>query len=257
MNKMKAAFIPVVLVGLGVGATARADVYGPGPGGAIPDNPSATCIDPPPTALVSTIDITDAGTVVSLNTVTLDISAHTWVGDLVVTVTAPNGDTAHVIARAGATGGPPGDASDIAGVFVFQNAPTSPTFSGAAVATAGPVPPGTYGRETTIVGPPDADPDDFTVFNGDPVTGTWTLTVEDWCNADIGSLGSWSLDITVSGGEPCPEDIDNSGAVDVDDLVAVILGWGPCGKSCPADIDDSGAVDVDDLVAVILAWGPC
>jgi hypothetical protein len=59
---------------------------------------------------------------------------------------------------------------------------------------------------------------------------------------------------------PCPADVDDSGAVDVDDLVAVILGWGDCPKppaSCDADIDDSGAVDVDDLVAVILGWGDC
>jgi hypothetical protein len=59
---------------------------------------------------------------------------------------------------------------------------------------------------------------------------------------------------------PCLADVDDTGAVDVDDLVAVILAWGPCPKppaECPADIDDSGAVDVDDLVAVILGWGPC
>jgi hypothetical protein len=60
---------------------------------------------------------------------------------------------------------------------------------------------------------------------------------------------------------PCPADTNNSGAVDVDDLVAVILGWGPC-ATCPAagcasDIDNDCDTDVDDLVAVILAWGDC
>jgi hypothetical protein len=57
--------------------------------------------------------------------------------------------------------------------------------------------------------------------------------------------------------EPCPA--DDSGTVDVDDLIAVILGWGACGncQSCQADVDDSCAVDVDDLIAVILAWGAC
>jgi hypothetical protein len=57
----------------------------------------------------------------------------------------------------------------------------------------------------------------------------------------------------------CPADIDNSGAVDVDDLIAVILGWGcvnPPGP-CPADVNASGMVDVDDLIVIILAWGPC
>jgi hypothetical protein len=58
---------------------------------------------------------------------------------------------------------------------------------------------------------------------------------------------------------PCPADTNNSGSVDVDDLIAVILGWGPCGKpqNCAGDVNNSGAVDVDDLIAVILGWGPC
>ncbi|MHC5004826.1 MAG: hypothetical protein ACYTJ0_17080 [Planctomycetota bacterium] len=48
--------------------------------------------------------------------------------------------------------------------------------------------------------------------------------------------------------------------MDVDDLVSVITGWGPCGDPtlpCRADTDASGEVDVDDLVTVILQWGPC
>jgi hypothetical protein len=61
-------------------------------------------------------------------------------------------------------------------------------------------------------------------------------------------------------GSLCPADVNNSGFVDADDLVAVVLTWGMCPtppSACPADVDDSGAVDADDLVAVILAWGPC
>jgi hypothetical protein len=63
----------------------------------------------------------------------------------------------------------------------------------------------------------------------------------------------------------CPPNIVNTGSsnntVDVDDLVAVILQWGPCPAVCPANIVLTGAsahaVDVDDLVAVIVGWGPC
>ncbi len=52
-------------------------------------------------------------------------------------------------------------------------------------------------------------------------------------------------------------DINNSGSVNTDDLVAVILNWGRCPlcQSCPADVNRSGTVDVDDLIAVILNWG--
>jgi predicted outer membrane repeat protein len=62
----------------------------------------------------------------------------------------------------------------------------------------------------------------------------------------------------------CPANIATAGGsantVDVDDLVTVILAWGPCPAppaTCPADVNNSGSVDVDDLVAVILAWGLC
>jgi hypothetical protein len=60
----------------------------------------------------------------------------------------------------------------------------------------------------------------------------------------------------------CSGEIDGNGAVDVDDLIAVILSWGGCPSGCLADIapveaPPNGQVDVDDLIAVILAWGPC
>jgi len=54
----------------------------------------------------------------------------------------------------------------------------------------------------------------------------------------------------------CAADIDNSGVVNVDDLLAVINGWGVAGKS-PADVTGDRLVNVDDLLAVINAWGPC
>jgi predicted outer membrane repeat protein len=48
------------------------------------------------------------------------------------------------------------------------------------------------------------------------------------------------------------------GNVDVDDMIAVILGWGPCPPApidCRPDIDGDGEVGVSDLIAVILGWG--
>jgi hypothetical protein len=64
---------------------------------------------------------------------------------------------------------------------------------------------------------------------------------------------------------PCPANIVTTGAsatrVDVDDLLAVISGWGPCPPPCPpfcaADVNDNCVVNVDDLLAVIASWGPC
>jgi ligand-binding sensor domain-containing protein len=56
--------------------------------------------------------------------------------------------------------------------------------------------------------------------------------------------------------EPVPGDVNGDGAVDVDDLVALIVAWGPCPSpsDCPADVNGDGAVDVDDLVQLILNW---
>jgi hypothetical protein len=63
----------------------------------------------------------------------------------------------------------------------------------------------------------------------------------------------------------CEGDTNNSGAIDVDDLVAVILAWGGCPgcppSHCPQDVapfpGGNCAIDVDDLLSVILHWGPC
>jgi hypothetical protein len=77
-------------------------------------------------------------------------------------------------------------------------------------------------------------------FDGD--AGVYNLSISMWgCRADIA---------------PTPQG-DN--VVDVDDLVAVILEWGPC-SGCRADFEPPGGdgqVNVDDLVAVILNWGVC
>jgi hypothetical protein len=60
----------------------------------------------------------------------------------------------------------------------------------------------------------------------------------------------------------CWSDIDGDQAIEVDDLVAVILGWGQVGPPRPeADVaplpNGDCTVNVDDLVEVVLTWGEC
>jgi len=171
---------------------ASADVYGPGAGGAIPD---AT-----PAGLSTTINAVNVAnpTIVSVNSVTVSFStAHTWVGDLVITLTAPNGDNVDVIHRTGAAAGGAGDSSNAAGPYTFDAAGADFTAAAAALPTGSNVPAGTYARFTNaIVGTPASDPDNYSVFNGDNLNGNWTLNVSDWAGADLGTLGSWSMDIT-------------------------------------------------------------
>jgi hypothetical protein len=55
-----------------------------------------------------------------------------------------------------------------------------------------------------------------------------------------------------------PGDSNGDGEVNSDDLINIVLSWGPCPPppaNCPGDVDHSGAVDADDLVMVVLNWG--
>ncbi len=101
--------------------------------------------------------------------------------------------------------------------------------------------------------------------------GTSWQPMNQGLNATVRALTTFASDVVAGGndsqlhaiwarwGPLCPQgDVNGDGVVNVDDLIAVILAWGPCPQPptpCPADVDGSGAVDVDDLIAVILNWG--
>jgi hypothetical protein len=77
-----------------------------------------------------------------------------------------------------------------------------------------------------------------------------------WANSDFG---------TIRYQQPvCFADVVPDAIVNIDDLVAVITGWGLCpggqagctGDVSPLGIGD-GIVNIDDLVAVITTWGQC
>ncbi|MFM7807173.1 MAG: hypothetical protein ACKPEA_04485 [Planctomycetota bacterium] len=54
----------------------------------------------------------------------------------------------------------------------------------------------------------------------------------------------------------CVGDVDLNGRVDVDDIVAVIIGWGDDGSS-PADLNADGIVNGGDLALVLGGYGEC
>ncbi|MCH2136653.1 MAG: plastocyanin/azurin family copper-binding protein [Phycisphaerales bacterium] len=61
--------------------------------------------------------------------------------------------------------------------------------------------------------------------------------------------------ITVEGsGTDCPGDADESGDVNVDDVLAVITVWGQS-CDCSEDVTDDGQVNIDDLLLVLSAYG--
>ena len=82
------------------------------------------------------------------------------------------------------------------------------------------------------------------------------FSVTDLPNDNVVEAGIDELRVTAIDCGGCIPDVNASGIVDVDDLLAIINAWGAC-TGCAADLNDSGAVDVDDLLMVINGWGPC
>ena len=57
---------------------------------------------------------------------------------------------------------------------------------------------------------------------------------------------------------PCPGDVDNSGAVNGVDLSAILNSWGTSGGKYPgADVNHDSVVNGSDLAIVLNGWGPC
>ncbi|MHC5024354.1 MAG: hypothetical protein ACYTGG_10670 [Planctomycetota bacterium] len=53
-------------------------------------------------------------------------------------------------------------------------------------------------------------------------------------------------------------DLDLDGAVNINDLLALLASWGPCPAppaACPADLDGDGVVGITDLLALLANWG--
>ncbi len=57
--------------------------------------------------------------------------------------------------------------------------------------------------------------------------------------------------------DPCPEDIDGNGTVDITEILEVLVGWGPCEDFCAIDFDCNGAVGFEEILSLLSAWGTC
>jgi hypothetical protein len=56
---------------------------------------------------------------------------------------------------------------------------------------------------------------------------------------------------------PCPADLDGNATVNVSDVLALMMQWGPCPPPCSADLDGSGAVGISDFLGLLGDWGSC
>ncbi len=69
------------------------------------------------------------------------------------------------------------------------------------------------------------------------------------------AIDAFSITSRVCTAGQVPGDVTGEGAVDLDDVLAVLTSWGPC-FACPADLDGSGVVDLGDLLLVLASFGP-
>jgi len=58
---------------------------------------------------------------------------------------------------------------------------------------------------------------------------------------------------------PAPGDLNEDGAVDIVDFLALLGSWGPCPAPCPphcfGDVDTDCIVGINDLLALLANWG--
>ena len=179
MSKILAASAGLALAA--VASAANPVVIGGGAGGAIPDNGLAGG-----NLFSSTIN-TNVGSPFTVVGVQFDGLAHTWVGDLSMTLTGPGaGNSFNFFFRPGQTTptsvGQNGD-------FLAGN---SYSFSDAGMAwnTGTTIPSGDYAPIRSPFAPAQAI-SSFGGLNGSD--GAWTLTIGDGAGLDTGSLNGWSL----------------------------------------------------------------
>ena len=75
---------------------------------------------------------------------------------------------------------------------------------------------------------------------------------------DLYRLGTpMAIEVQTLGPGACIGDLDESGDVGFNDLLAVLTSWGPCVPPCAEDLDGDESVGFGDLLVVLTAWGPC
>jgi subtilisin-like proprotein convertase family protein len=130
----------------------------------IPDGSSA--------GIRSTVGVKTPGRIKDLN-VTIGNITHTWVGDLVIELTSPQGTTVRLVNH---PGGPDNSGNNFVNTTFDDEAGTN--------ISAGSAP------YTGSFRPQD---DQLSRFDGEQRQGTWTLRIRDLFTGDTGTLSSWQM----------------------------------------------------------------
>lgn len=181
-----------------VALPAAAQIF-PGTGvGPIPDAPSGTC----PVAAPGTLNVTFNVSGLAANVATVEVDAtftHTWSGDIIATLFAPNGANLPLVGRTGATTATgAGDSSNFGGRYAFKDTAAGTNIwtvaTNGACGTDCIITVGDY-RTTGVGGLGQTNPPPVTslstTFAGltpAQANGTWTLRFTDGCSLDTGTV---------------------------------------------------------------------
>jgi len=203
-SKLKGLFssIFVAFVVFGPLATVFAATFTGTNTGAIPDGgtPNPTCGAP------RNIAFAVSGFSNSVGAVSVSFTmnpAHTWIGDLQVSLIAPNSTTHLLFSRVGAnTATDFGDDANLSGTYTFNDIATQNIWTVAASngTTGFNIPAGSYRTQAAGPDPTDSPGPAFTSINAAfvsvppaSVNGTWTLRFLDCAAGDTGTVSAASL----------------------------------------------------------------
>ncbi len=198
--------------------------------GAIPDG---TACGPTP-GTPKNVTFTTSGLSGNVSTVavsmTIGTPSHTWMGDVIATLIAPNGASHTIFGQTGATTATGlGDSSDLGGTYMFSDTAAAPPSGGwwqEATVRLGTeaMTAGSY-RTTAQGGAGQTNPAPPTTMNASftgvaNANGTWTLRFTDGCNGDTGNITAANLTVNTAAAAVNDANTDFNGDGKTDFVVA-------------------------------------
>jgi len=163
--------------------------------------------------LISEVNFSEAEVIFDLE-IRVNGLTYDWAGDLVLTLTSPDGTTADLVRRLGQTSPnsttDSGSSSNFDGDYLFTDSGTD--IWDAAVDPSDPADPdfviasGDYYASTASTTSPSVQVGIADAFAGESTLGNWTLVIEDFDPDSVGSISSWSI-TTVSTAVPEPSSL--------------------------------------------------
>jgi subtilisin-like proprotein convertase family protein len=200
----------------------------------IPDNDE--------TGVSSTLDI-DPGACSDITDLNVAVNiSHTWVGDLIVTLTH-NGTSAVIIDRPGYPTSTYGcEGNGIIDAVLDDSASNSVENSSCTQDFLG-----TFSPNTSL-----------SIFNGGDASGTWSLTVSDVSEGDVGSLNSWGLILSCGSTNAYTLTVNRTGSGTVTASPGPLAWYGSAGI---ATYDQGTSVDItttpSDTCGMVSYTGSC